>query len=174
MPRVVRRRSRLPRNENESFDSIHWGAPSRTRSAHSRRPNSPIAAKASWQALYPTRLVRQVSCMTPHASCRRLPIHRVERSGSTHDSAQRPVSQTEPDGRVIGIAYDANGNITSLTPPGRSAHAFAYNAVDLLTACVPPLTSAEGRGKRCTHTTSIGELTQVTRPDGPRYVRRKL
>ena len=32
--------------------------------------------------------------------------------------------QTLPDARFIDFAYDANGNLTSLTPPGRSPHVF--------------------------------------------------
>jgi RHS repeat-associated protein len=55
-----------------------------------------------------------------------------------YDSAQRPLTQTLPDGRIVGLGYDGNGNVTSVTPPGRPAHAFSYNAVDLETQYNPP------------------------------------
>ena len=39
------------------------------------------------------------------------------------------ISQTIPDGSVLGYTYDANGNLIALTPPGRPAHTFAYTPV---------------------------------------------
>ena len=40
--------------------------------------------------------------------------------------------------RVVQYAYDANGNLTSLTPPGRPAHAFTHTPVDLMASYIPP------------------------------------
>lgn len=40
-------------------------------------------------------------------------------------------SQILPDLRVVQYDYDANGNVTFITPPGRPAHGFEYTAVDL-------------------------------------------
>jgi uncharacterized protein RhaS with RHS repeats len=73
--------------------------------------------------------------------------------------------QTLPDGRQIGFAYDANGNVTSITPPGRPGHEFSYMAVDLQQEYTPP-----DVGIGPTATTYAYDLdkrlTQISRPDG--------
>jgi RHS repeat-associated protein len=56
-----------------------------------------------------------------------------------YDGANRPISTTLPDTNTIGASFDANSNLTSLTPPGRGAHAFAYQAGDLEQDYTPPL-----------------------------------
>lgn len=73
-------------------------------------------------------------------------------------------SATFADGRFVQFSYDANGNLTSITPPGKSAHDFGYNAVDLPLSYTPPTVSGTGG-------TGYGynldrNLTAVTRPDG--------
>ena len=40
----------------------------------------------------------------------------------SRDAAGRIIQQTLPDGREIGSAYDANDNLTGLTPPGQPTH----------------------------------------------------
>jgi YD repeat-containing protein len=56
-----------------------------------------------------------------------------------YDGANRPISTTLPDTNTIGASFDANSNLTSLTPPGRGAHAFAYQGGDLEQDYTPPL-----------------------------------
>jgi len=46
--------------------------------------------------------------------------------------------QTRPDGAVIGFAYDAGSNLTSLTPPSKPAHGFTYTPVDLMENYIAP------------------------------------
>src|SRR5262249_777153 len=44
----------------------------------------------------------------------------------TYDDAGRVTQAIRPDGEVLTAAYDAAGNLTALTPPGRPAHTFSY------------------------------------------------
>ncbi|NIQ99729.1 MAG: hypothetical protein GTN78_05940, partial [Gemmatimonadales bacterium] len=55
-----------------------------------------------------------------------------------YDAAGRVIQETLPDQRMIGYAYDANGNLTALAPPGRPAHSFTYTPVDLQATYTPP------------------------------------
>jgi YD repeat-containing protein len=70
------------------------------------------------------------------------PLHRTVTFG--YDSADRITSQTLPDGRVIGFAYDANGSVTQVVPPGRPAHLFSYTPVDLTRGYTPPAVPGTG------------------------------
>ena len=56
----------------------------------------------------------------------------------TNDVAGRRTSQAFPDLREATFAYDANGNLTSLTPPGRPAHTMAYTPANLLETYTAP------------------------------------
>ena len=49
------------------------------------------------------------------------------------------LKQTLADGRMIDYSYDANGNLTSLVPPGKPAHAFSHTPVNLTRGYYPPL-----------------------------------
>ena len=62
-------------------------------------------------------------------------------------------------------SYDANGNVTAITPPARPAHAFAYTPVDLEQDYQPP--GAGFTPKNTTYSYNLDrQLTTVTRPDG--------
>ncbi len=81
------------------------------------------------------------------------------------DLAGRTTRVTLPDGREIYSAYDANGNIASLTPPGRPAHTFAYTGLDQLASyTAPPL--GTGSNQTIYSYDLDGELTRVTDLDG--------
>jgi YD repeat-containing protein len=54
------------------------------------------------------------------------------------DNQGRVTKTTLPDGSVVDVGFDLNGNANSVTPPGRSAHGLTTNARDLLTAYIPP------------------------------------
>lgn len=82
----------------------------------------------------------------------------------TRDNAGRVRSQTLPDLSQIGFDYDAKGNLTGLTPPGRTAHGFTYTPVDLTAAYQPPIAP---NGGDTGYTYNLDrQPTQVTRPDG--------
>lgn len=82
-----------------------------------------------------------------------------------YDLAGRVTQKTLADGRVILVSYDADGNVTTITPPGRPAHAFAYNAVNLETDYTPP---ALGSQPVVTHYdyNLDKQPVKLTRPDG--------
>ncbi len=56
-----------------------------------------------------------------------------------YDSVGRVVQQVLADGREILYDYDANGNLISLTPPGRPEHTFSHTPVNLTEQYVPPV-----------------------------------
>ena len=49
-----------------------------------------------------------------------------------HDGVGRPRTVTLPGAHDLGLLYDGNGNMTSVTPPGKSAHGLEPTDVDLL------------------------------------------
>ena len=57
----------------------------------------------------------------------------------SYDSVGRVVQQVLADGREILYDYDANGNLISLTPPGRPEHTFSHTPVNLTEQYVPPV-----------------------------------
>jgi RHS repeat-associated protein len=75
-----------------------------------------------------------------------------------------------PDGREINYMYDANGNLTSITPPSRPSHAFTYTPVNLEEQYLPPSPlwgEGGGEGWKTTYTYNLDkQLTLITRPDG--------
>jgi RHS repeat-associated protein len=73
-----------------------------------------------------------------HARLRTLtdPLHRSVTFD--YDAADRIAFETFGDGRQIGFSYDADGNVTSVSPPTRTAHAFTYSPLDLVTGYVAP------------------------------------
>jgi len=75
------------------------------------------------------------------------------------------VSQRLPDGRLVGYGYDANGNLTIVTPPSRPTHGFTYTPVDL-TASYDPPTVAEGATPTGYQYNLDRQLTRILRPDG--------
>lgn len=48
-----------------------------------------------------------------------------------YDGAGRMIKQTLPDLREINYSYDLNGNLYTVTPPGRPMHFTSYNIFDL-------------------------------------------
>jgi len=57
----------------------------------------------------------------------------------TYDATGRLLAQTLADARITTFGYDKNGNLSSLTPPGREAHAFAHTAINQTASYNPPL-----------------------------------
>jgi len=90
------------------------------------------------------------------------PLGRVERF--TYDSAGRVVRRALFDLREIAYSYDANGNVSSLTPPGRPPNGFAADSRDLGTVYSPPV---NGLATSATHLeyNLDRQLTRILRPD---------
>jgi YD repeat-containing protein len=70
-----------------------------------------------------------------------------------------------PDGRAILYGYDATGNLTSLTPPGRLPHVFHYTSVDQTAEYIPPDVGAGTNNTVYTYNLDQ-DLTDIARPDG--------
>ncbi|MBX3021994.1 MAG: PKD domain-containing protein [Bdellovibrionales bacterium] len=83
----------------------------------------------------------------------------------SYDQAGRIESQQLPDGRSIGFSYDANGNLTGITPPGRPMHQFLLNAMNLVSSYLPPSLGATPINTIYSYN-SDSQLTRVQRPDG--------
>ncbi|MCA9621139.1 MAG: RHS repeat protein [Myxococcales bacterium] len=54
------------------------------------------------------------------------------------DGMWRPTQVTHPDNNAVVQTWDDNGNLTSLTPPGKPAHTFGYDDLDRRTSYDPP------------------------------------
>jgi len=70
------------------------------------------------------------------------PLLRVQ--SYTYDDANRVVGQVFTDGSQVGFSYDANGNVTSVTPPSRPEHDFGYTPADLMSSYTPPAVAGTG------------------------------
>ncbi|MFZ5503508.1 MAG: RHS repeat-associated core domain-containing protein, partial [Pseudomonadota bacterium] len=82
------------------------------------------------------------------------------------DLAGRITQAVLPGTRTIGTGYDANGNVTGITPPGQPEHRFDYSAVNLAQAYTPPTVSGVSTPQTQYTYNRDKNLTQLTRPDG--------
>jgi len=81
------------------------------------------------------------------------------------DIMGRVVKQVLPGARSISYTYDNNGNLTSITPPGRTAHMFIYNDVNEEHQYTPPAIGTSNLFTRYYYNLDK-DITQVLRPDG--------
>ena len=56
----------------------------------------------------------------------------------TNDPVGRATQTQLADGRLLGAAYDGNGNTTDVTLPSPESHAFTFTPADLLASYAPP------------------------------------
>jgi RHS repeat-associated protein len=85
--------------------------------------------------------------------------------GFDYDTAGRVISERLPDTQQIGYGYDANGNVTSISPPNRASHLFSYTVVDLEEQYTPPDVGAVTNST--VYSYNLDKLlTLITRPDG--------
>jgi RHS repeat-associated protein len=83
-----------------------------------------------------------------------------------YDPVGRLTKQTLPDNKEILYSYDANGNVTSIAPLGRSAHVFNYNAFDLADEYTPPVLDGITAPETRYNYNQDKDLIEVIRPDG--------
>lgn len=83
-----------------------------------------------------------------------------------HDNAGQVTKQIFPDGREVRFTYDANGNILSITPPGRPPHNFDYTPLDLQQSYTPPAVASAGAVATSYVYNLEKQLIRITRPDG--------
>ena len=82
-----------------------------------------------------------------------------------YDDANRVVSTILPDGKAVGFAYDPNGTVTRVTPPGRPAHVFTYTQRNQLeTYALPDVGTGPAVEERVYDASH--RLQEVHRPDG--------
>ncbi len=82
-----------------------------------------------------------------------------------YDAVRRPIRQTFTNGEFVELGYDASGNMTTVTPPGRPPHLFTYNALGLITAYTAPDVGLTTPTQTITY--NADRLpTQLTLPDG--------
>ncbi|MCP4699509.1 MAG: hypothetical protein GY862_22075, partial [Gammaproteobacteria bacterium] len=84
----------------------------------------------------------------------------------TRDAVGRILIQTLPDTRQIGYTYDLNGNIKTITPPGRPAHGFEYTETDLQREYIPPVLTGMPQMRTQYIYNPDKQLTRALRPDG--------
>ena len=87
-----------------------------------------------------------------------------------YDPVGRVTKQILPDLREINFTYDANGNVASITPPGRPLHGFDYTNVDLENEYTPRPTVRPPLPMNRTAETFFSynldkQLTEILRPD---------
>ncbi|MGZ3770156.1 MAG: hypothetical protein ACXVCP_14585, partial [Bdellovibrio sp.] len=87
-----------------------------------------------------------------------------------YDKANRLTEQVLPDGQIIAMTYDANGNRTSITPPGRTAHTFSYNLFESISSYMPPALKSQVLGATTYEYNLDQQLTKVNRPDGTNII----
>jgi RHS repeat-associated protein len=81
-----------------------------------------------------------------------------------YDDADRLRRRVLPGGREALFGYDSTGNMTAITPPGRSVHAFSHTPVDLTATYTPPNVGLTTPATTYAYNTDR-QLTQITRPD---------
>ncbi len=82
-----------------------------------------------------------------------------------YDGANRATSSVLSDLTSISATYDGNGNMLSLTPPGRVAHTFSYQAGNLEQDYTPPATNGNLTGHVHTSYDPDRSLASIA-PDG--------
>lgn len=89
-----------------------------------------------------------------------------QRTDFAYDLMGRVMSQTLSDSRIITYSYDQNGNLASVTPPGKFSHELTHNQSDLLESYIPPSIQNPGNGATYYYYNDDRELTQINRPSG--------
>jgi RHS repeat-associated protein len=82
----------------------------------------------------------------------------------TRDAVGRVTVTTRPDTETIGQGYDGNGNVTSVTPPGKPAHAMSHTPVNLLADYLPPNVGFSPRDTQWAYNEDR-QVTNMLRPD---------
>ncbi|MEK2647173.1 RHS repeat domain-containing protein [Bdellovibrio sp. BCCA] len=90
---------------------------------------------------------------------------RNEETAFQYDLVGRVKKQVFSDGRETSYDYDVNGNLVSITPPGRSRHEFTINIMDLVAQYNAPQIGGNSSSIRYTYNLDK-QVTSIQRPDG--------
>jgi YD repeat-containing protein len=83
---------------------------------------------------------------------------------NSNDQKGRVTRETLTDNSFYDFGFDSKGNLTSVTPPGRTAHTFTYDSLDQLISYTAPNV---GGSSQTTYEYNVdNQLTKITRPDG--------
>lgn len=82
-----------------------------------------------------------------------------------NDANGNAIKKILPDGRIIAMGFDGNGNLISVTPPSRPAHAITYNLFDLIASYAPPAILGSS-GSTFYQYNRDKQITQITKADG--------
>ena len=84
-----------------------------------------------------------------------------------YDNAGRIIKKILPDSNEISLSYDANGNLISISPPGRPVHTFSYTGMDYQSEYVPPIVGSSTQSTGYSYNAD-GQLIEILRPDSQR------
>ncbi len=85
----------------------------------------------------------------------------------TYDDAQRLLTKTLPDSRVVNYTYDSAGNLTSITPPNARLHQMIYGANEKIATYQPPSFNSGATFTPTNYTyNNDRQLRRIIRPDG--------
>lgn len=83
----------------------------------------------------------------------------------SYDAVGRTTGVMRADGQSLALAYDVNGNVKSVTPPGKTAHQFTYTAGDVPQKYEPPTASGTGATNTTYSFSQDLDLGSFTRAD---------
>jgi RHS repeat-associated protein len=82
------------------------------------------------------------------------------------DSLGRVLQWTRPDGNTVAIGYGPNGDVLTVTPPGKPAHTLSYTPLSSLAEYAPPASGQSATGSTVYEYTADRRLKRVLMPDG--------
>ncbi len=91
------------------------------------------------------------------------PLNRIQQF--EYDAMGRVTRQVLSNGKEINYTYDANGNMTSLTPPGKAPHLFEHTVIDQVQGYLPPQTEDSSGVIRYFYNLDR-QLLRTLQPDG--------
>ncbi len=83
-----------------------------------------------------------------------------------NDPLGRVLSAQTPDSATTAFEWDANSNLTSVTPPGRPPHLMDYSPVGLLSEYTPPVLASIADGRTVNEYNIARDIERSTSPDG--------
>ncbi len=84
----------------------------------------------------------------------------------TRDPVGRVTREEQSATNIVDFVFDANDNLTSITPPGKTDHNFSFTPVDQVSVYGPPTASGLSNANTNFSYNLDKDLTQVSRPDG--------
>lgn len=84
----------------------------------------------------------------------------------SYDQANRLSSIKLEDGRVVGLKYDSNNNLISITPPGRPSHLTSFGLNEEVASYTPPRIAGITNSSTTYSYNNDKDLIKISRPDG--------